>query len=96
MGSPDHYGDFVFLIPHIKIEAPLLSLHAVPASYGDVKGKNTRALVEKIRQKSSGIVESGYIEGSHHFHMIKPKQTAEIIVNFLNKIKSIEPVNSKL
>lgn len=96
MGSPDHYSDFVFIVPHIKFTSPVLSMHASPPSYGEVKGANTLRLVEEIRERSSAILESVFVEGTHHFHMIKPKETSDIILNFLNKIKSIESVVSKL
>ncbi len=96
MGRPDHYGDFVLLAPQIKIVAPTLNIHAVPPSYGEVKGANTLAFIDQIRERSIAIIESVNVEGSHHLHMTKAKQTAEIILNFLNKIRNLDPVVSKL
>ena len=87
--NSDHYGEFVFIKPHIKLTAPLLTIHAVPPSYGEEKGENTLRNIEKLGQNSLSFVETVFLDGSHHLHMTKPKEAAQIILNFLNKIKNL-------
>lgn len=87
--NSDHYGEFVFIKPHIKLNAPLLTIHSVPPSYGQEKGENTLKVIEKLRADSLSFVETVFLDGSHHLHMTKPKEAANVVLNFLNKIKTL-------
>lgn len=80
-----------------NMTAPTLYVHSIPAIFGDAIMVNTEIYKKKISQSS--YFESLYVDGSHHLHMVKPKETAEIVFNFLNKINNTIPpqkINSKI
>ncbi|CAF1104323.1 unnamed protein product, partial [Brachionus calyciflorus] len=87
--SLDHYIQFYYLLPEImrNVNAPILSIHADPPSFGEDAVNSTIQFLKKINQNSKNRIEFTKILGTHHFHMIKPKETSEIIHKFFNKIK---------
>lgn len=45
-------------------------------------------IMNEIKKNSKSLVELVPVEGTHHFHMLKPELTAELVTDFLeNKIK---------
>jgi hypothetical protein len=89
MSLRDHYVDFKIIVPEIvsSLSAPVLFVHAEPASYGDLAEKDTMKLIDSIEQNSKSKIEKLKINGTHHFHMINPKETSILIHQFLDKIK---------
>lgn len=76
------------ILPHVKLCAPMLTIQVVPPPYGDDPGENTLKVIEMIRKNSTaGLVETTFVEGSHHFHMANPKQAADMVLGFLNRIR---------
>lgn len=69
-------------------ESPHLMLHSVPFAYGEKKGEDTIIYLDRIRAEGKAPVESVFIDGTHHFHMMKPKETSEHCWNFLKRLKS--------
>ena len=102
--STDHYSEFVLIGSHMRknLTAPTLYVHAIPATFGREVLENTEIYKRKISQNAE-YTESLFVEGSHHLHMVKSKEAAQIVLNFLDKINNtntnriaINPVKSKL
>lgn len=91
MGVRDHYTDFVQLLPDIKknLSCPVIVIHANPASYGQESLDNTVKFLQNINEESKAQVQIKTMNGTHHFHMIKPKETAAILLKFLDDLKMI-------
>lgn len=89
MSNRDHYIEIVQLLPEIAkyLTAPTMLIHATPASYGDRALKDTLKTINIINDGSRTKIELAEFEGTHHFHMIKPKETAEILLKFLDRLK---------
>lgn len=89
MSHRDHYIDFVNLLPEICrfLRAPGLIIHAIPASYGDQSLVDTLKIIDEINEKSKTHIEKQTFNGTHHFHMINPKETSERVLKFLDKLK---------
>lgn len=91
MSNRDHYIEIVQLLPEIAkyLTAPTICIHAMPASYGDRALEDTLKTISKINDGSRTKIELAEFEGTHHFHMIKPKETAEILLKFLDRLKIV-------
>lgn len=94
----EHFSEFEIMMPYIlkNQKAPHLMNHAVPPSYGKEKSVEIRLYVDKIKAGSKSKIETVFLNGTHHFHMIKPKETCEIILEFLNRLKRDQKTLSKL
>ena len=57
------------------------------ASYGQQSLDDTIKLLNEINEKSKAKIELQTYNGTHHFHMIQPKETAVRIHAFLDKLK---------
>lgn len=90
MGNRDHYLDLVTLFPEIKkkLSVAALQIYANPPAFGQQSYEDTVGLVEKINKNSMTEIKTKTFEGTHHFHMIKPKETAAIILEFLDNLKT--------
>lgn len=71
-----------------SINVPTLFIHATPPFYGTELAQKTEKFINEIKINSNALFESVFIEGSHHLHMIKVKETSSVILNFLEKLKS--------
>jgi hypothetical protein len=76
------------MVSQLDIPA-VLFIHAEPCYYGQRVANNTMTILEQIKCN----VEFVKVNGSHHFHMIEPKQTAVKVLAFLSKLKSIPKSN---
>ena len=89
MSSRDHYIEMVQMLPEASkyLTAPTFCIHADPPSYGEQALNDTLKFIENINVGSRTKIELSTMKGTHHFHMIKPKETAEMFFKFLDKIK---------
>ncbi|CAF0900840.1 unnamed protein product [Brachionus calyciflorus] len=97
VGVVDHYIDMIYLLPEMRknLKAPWLVIHADPPSYGERAGEITTKFIKDIEKESNTKIQYETFKGTHHFHMIYPKETAEIIYKFLDNLNTKES-NSKL
>ena len=93
----DHYLVMTYLIPEMLkgIDIPWLMIHADPPAYGERPAKTTMDFLKKIEATSKTSIQFEIFKGTHHFHMIQPKETAEIVLKFIDKIK-VNITNAKL
>jgi hypothetical protein len=89
MSLRDHYIDFKIIVPEIisSLSAPVFFIHADPPSYGEIAEKDTLQLIDSISQNSKSKISKAKLKGTHHFHMIAPKETSILIHQFLDKLK---------
>jgi hypothetical protein len=90
MKSPDHYLDFYATADSFQdyIKNPALFVYAWPPSYGERSYKSTIDFVGNMKATSKHTLDMvEFNGGTHHFHMIDPKKTSELILDFLEKIK---------
>ncbi|RNA00232.1 putative serine hydrolase [Brachionus plicatilis] len=93
----DHYLDMSYLLPEIikGIDVPWLMIHADPPAYGERPATTTMNFMKQIEKNSKTSIQYEVFKGTHHFHMIQPKETAEIILKFIDRI-AIKEKTSKL
>ena len=65
------------------MNSPLLFIYAVPASYGERKFKRTVEFFQRLRHRK--LIKMLPMKGTHHFHMLKPRETSELISDFIEK-----------
>jgi hypothetical protein len=81
-------SDFTVLVDLLKehFKNPFLLIHAFPRHMGKYGEKIQDYLISVLKSgENSDRIESVKFDGNHHFHMIEPEKTANIILNFLNK-----------
>lgn len=66
------------------INSPICLIYATPPPFGQPLFDQIMKIMNEIKKNSKSVVELIPIEGTHHFHMLKPKETADIILNFLD------------
>ena len=90
-----HFSEFKTLrdsmVKYIKF--PILHIYAYPYPYGEITFNYVNNLLNEIKASSNKTVEMVKFEGSHHFHMINPDKTSEIVLKFLESVD--ETCNSK-
>jgi hypothetical protein len=86
----DHFIDFSYMIPEMirDLNANMLMIHADPPSFGEEFSVATMRFLKKISQNQKANLQFETIKGTHHFHMSSPKETAQLILKFFNKIKN--------
>lgn len=65
------------------MKCAILLIYATPAPYGEDTFAKLMKTMKNIKEKSESTVEMVPIEGTHHFHMLKPAETGEITLKFL-------------
>ena len=55
---------------------------------GEQSVADTLDLLEQINQESQTSVQLKTFNGTHHFHMINPRETACLVFEFLDNLKS--------
>lgn len=85
----NHFSEYSQIWPNIKttLKAPMLQIYAHPPSYGDFAFECTNQRIRDINENSKTKIELVKFDGTHHFHMIHPAETAKIVLKFLDKIK---------
>jgi hypothetical protein len=91
-----HFGEFIQIVPEIALQVPMINMYAYPPSYGQSAFDKTQFLMDFLSEKSKYKIDFKKVDGSHHFHMIKPKETAELIFKFLDSYKDVINVKAKL
>lgn len=79
-----------------KVKCPILHIYAYPYPYGAEVYDFVDKLLNSIKENSNKQLIIQRFDGSHHFHMINPKPTSELILNFLNSQSLTNLSNSKL
>jgi hypothetical protein len=87
MSLRDHYVDFMMLFPEIsvRLKAAALVVHALPPYYGENSLQSTYKLLSGINQHSKSHIDFLTISGTHHVHMLKPRETAALVLDFFHK-----------
>ena len=99
MDRRDHYLESLMLFSDLKqgIKSPVLFMTVLPASYGDKKRDYTLRVVEAIMNESKNEkIEILEMNGTHHVHMIKPKEVTAEVIKFLDKTVATKADCSKL
>ena len=89
MSLRDHYVEFIVLFPeiHARLKAPTLIVHALPPYYGEKALQGTYKLLAGVDEHStSANIEFRTIDGTHHVHMLKPRETAALVLDFFHKV----------
>lgn len=84
----EYHNDFVsiyhsLLDHHLKI--PVAFIYATPPPYGEVLFDQIKQMVSHLKENSHSTVDFLPIEGTHHFHMLKPEEASKIVLSFLNE-----------
>ena len=90
MASAESFSDFALMCEHVikNQERPHLMIHSAPFAYGQNKGADTIIFCDRIRAQEKAPVESVFFKGTHHLHMMQPKEVSEICWNFLKRLNS--------
>lgn len=67
-----------------NLSSPVMLIYATPPPFGQELFDQIMKIMNEIKNNSNSEVNLVPIEGTHHFHMLKPQQTAEIILKFLD------------
>lgn len=65
------------------LSSPVMLMYATPPPFGQELFDQIMKIMNEIKANSKSTVELIEVEGTHHFHMLKPQETAEIVFNFL-------------
>ena len=66
------------------LSSPVMLIYATPPPYGQQLFDQIMQIMSKIKENSKAPVELVPFEGTHHFHMLKPTETAPIVLKFLD------------
>ncbi len=83
----EYHLDFIQMY-HSLVEnfnIPVLFIQASPPPYGDVLFEQINQMIQYLREHSKNTVDLISMDGTHHFHMLKPAATAETVLTFLNE-----------
>ncbi len=68
-----------------NLKCPILLIYALPAPYGEYTYNKVMEMMAEIKSKSEASLELISIESTHHFHMLKPEETGQIALKFLDE-----------
>jgi alpha/beta superfamily hydrolase len=91
----EYHLDFI-QIYHSLVEdfnIPIQFIQADPPPYGDVLFEQINEMIQHLKEHSKNTVDVISMNGTHHFHMLKPAETADIVLKFL--VKKVYFMNSK-
>lgn len=66
------------------LSSPVMLIYATPPPFGQELFDQIMKIMTQIKNQSQANVELVPIEGTHHFHMLKPAETAQIVLKFLD------------
>lgn len=73
-----------------NLENPVILIYATPPAYGEKIYNQVMHIMNQIKKNSKAEVELVPLEGTHHFHMLNPVETSEIVLRFLkHKVRNI-------
>ena len=64
----------------------LLLIYASPPPYGQELFDQIMKIMSEIKTKTKSTVELISMQGTHHFHMLKPAETSVLILEFLKNL----------
>jgi hypothetical protein len=70
------------------LNSSLLLIYATPPPYGQLLFDQIMTIMNEIKTKTKSTVELVPIQGTHHFHMLMPKEASVLIWNFLKSLPS--------
>ncbi len=87
----DYHLEYVGIYDSLfqNLKCPLLLIYATPAPYGEKLFEQIMYIMSQIKQYTKSTIDLVPMEGTHHFHMLKPAETAEVIIKFLNEKVSL-------
>lgn len=77
-----------------SIGSPICLIYATPPPFGQTLFDQIMKIMNEIKKCSTSVVEFVPIEGTHHFHMLKPEETAKFVLNFLDSHVKIDANNN--
>lgn len=90
MSIRDYHREFHGIFDSLfkTLNSPVCLIYATPPPFGQELFDQIMKIMNEIKKNSKSLVELVPVEGTHHFHMLKPELTAELVTDFLeNKIK---------
>ncbi len=66
------------------INSPICLIYATPPPFGQKLFDQIMTIMNEIKKNSKATVDLIPIESTHHFHMLKPEETAKFVLEFLN------------
>ena len=81
----DYHLEFhgVYDVLFKTLSSPVLLVYATPPPFTQELFDQIMKIMTEIKKNNKSSVELCPINGTHHFHMLKPAESAEIIINFL-------------
>lgn len=67
-----------------NLSSPVMLIYATPPPYGQELYDQIMKLMSEIDKNSKSSVELIPMEGTHHFHMLKPEETSKLLIKFLD------------
>ena len=82
----DYHSEYVGIYEPLfnNLSSPVLLMYATPAPFGEKLFQQIMHIMGEIEKSSKSTVELVPVDGTHHFHMLDPQQTSEIILKFLS------------
>lgn len=82
----EYQNDFILIYHSLKdFNIPVNFIYATPPPYGDLLFDQIKQMVSHLRENSQSTVDFIPIEGTHHFHMLKPAEASLIVLKFLEE-----------
>ena len=83
----EYHNDFISIYHSLwdHFDIPIAFIYATPPPYGEVLFDQIKQMVDHLKENSKATVDFIPIEGTHHFHMLKPEETSQLVLKFLNE-----------
>jgi hypothetical protein len=72
---------------------PVCFIYATPPPFGQELFDQIMKIIANLKNNPKSDVETVAFEGTHHFHMLKPAETADVILKFLER-KALDQQNN--
>ncbi len=84
----------IYDILFTQLITPTLFIYATPPPFGDALFEQIMKIIQNIKKNSESNVELMPFEGTHHFHMLKPAETADVVLKFLSEKIALDKNNN--
>jgi hypothetical protein len=64
---------------------PVFFIYATPPPFGQELFDQIMKIIAELKKNPKSKVETHAFEGTHHFHMLRPAATADVILEFLGR-----------
>ena len=84
----DYHAEYAGIYDSLfdNLNHPVLLIYANPAPFGEKLFEQIMHIMKQIESRSKSSVETVSIDGTHHFHMLKPVDTSHILLKFFDKV----------